>query len=268
MTIIDDLLPERKGVRTGHKLAPLKGLVVHWIGVPQPSARVIRRNFERSRTGTHYIIDHTTGEIIRCVPEDEVCYHVGASAGYRYTNVKRAICGEDNPNWDLVGIECCISAGDNIPEDYAAPGKYMDLGKPSEVQYEALVEFCADFLGRHGLTVDDLYLHNDIVNKACHVWFVKDRQRWAEFKARVAERMEENEMIDIGKLISEMTNEQAYQLTQKAELHARTLPEPDWSKEQGHWQRAVDAGVTDGSSPERHMKRDEVMAVLGRAGLF
>lgn len=32
--------------------------------------------------------------------------------------------------------------------------------------------------------------------------------------------------MDIAKLISEMTNEQAYQLMQKAELHAKTLSEP------------------------------------------
>ena len=55
---------------------------------------------------------------------------------------------------------------------------------------------------------------------------------------------------------------------QKAELHAKTLPEPDWSKTEGHWQRATEAGTVDGTSPERYMKRDEVIAVLGRKGLL
>lgn len=31
-----------------------------------------------------------------------------------------------------------------LAADYAATGKYMNLGKPSEVQYAALVEFAAD----------------------------------------------------------------------------------------------------------------------------
>ena len=74
--------------------------------------------------------------------------------------------------------------------------------------------------------------------------------------------------MDIAKLISEMTNEQAYQLMQKAELHAKTIPEPSWSQEEGHWAEATAAGIVDGTSPERPMKRDEVIAVLGRKGLL
>lgn len=266
MNVTEYLLFPGQGARTGYKLSALKGLVVHWIGAAQPKASVIRNNFARSTTGAHYIIDHTTGEIIQCVPDDEVCYHVGASAGFSYTQTKKDICGINNPNWYFVGIECCISATDKIYDDYAAAGKYMDLGKPSDVQYQALAEFCADFLKRHGLTVDNLYLHNDITNKVCHVWFVKDRTRWDKFKAYVSELMEDD--MDIDKLIESMTNEQAYRLTQKAELYAKTLPEPAWSQAEGHWRLATEAGIVDGSSPERYMKRDEVVAVLGRKGLL
>ena len=68
--------------------------------------------------------------------------------------------------------------------------------------------------------------------------------------------------------LDSLTNEEAYQLVQKAELHAKTLPEPDWSKTEGYWQRATEAGTVDGTSPERYMKRDEVIAVLGRKGLL
>lgn len=67
--------------------------------------------------------------------------------------------------------------------------------------------------------------------------------------------------------IESLTDEQAYHLQQKAERHAKTLPEPEWSKKEGHWQRATEAGIVDGSSPERPMKRDEVIAVLGRINL-
>lgn len=79
---------------------------------------------------------------------------------------------------------------------------------------------------------------------------------------------EEDDDMDINKLLNEMTDEQAYQLMQKATRHANTLPEPDWSKTEGHWQRATEAGTVDGTSPERYMKRDEVIAVLGRKGLL
>lgn len=92
--------------------------------------------------------------------------------------------------------------------------------------------------------------------------------RHGQIAAEVNKRLEGEEEVDIAKLISEMTNEQAYQLMQKAELHAKTLDEPAWSKNEGHWAKATKAGIVDGSSPERPMKRDEVIAVLGRKNLI
>lgn len=73
--------------------------------------------------------------------------------------------------------------------------------------------------------------------------------------------------MDIEKMLSEMTNEQAYRIIQKSELHARAIEEPDWSKNEGHWDRATKNSIVDGTGPERHMKRDEVIAVLGRLGI-
>ena len=55
---------------------------------------------------------------------------------------------------------------------------------------------------------------------------------------------------------------------QIAELHAKTVAEPAWSQQEGHWAKATAEGVVDGTSPERPMKRDEVIAVLGRKGLL
>jgi len=38
--------------------------------------------------------------------------------------------------------------------------------------------------------------------------------------------------------------------------------------ERGHWQRAAEAGILDGTAPERYVRRDELAAVLGRKGLL
>ena len=110
----------------------------------------------------------------------------------------------------------------------------------------------------------------------------RTRGSWALFKQQVKYYWTiENPVPNLGtdekedgidmttqEFLDSLTNEQAYQLVQKAELHAKTLPEPDWSKKEGHWQRATEAGIVDGSSPERPMKRDEFIAVLGRKGLL
>lgn len=74
---------------------------------------------------------------------------------------------------------------------------------------------------------------------------------------------EDDEDMDI----SNLTNEQAYQIYQKAIQYMLTLPEPQWSQEEGHWQRATSKGIVNGEDPEGPMKRDETIAVLGRLGL-
>lgn len=116
----------------------------------------------------------------------------------------------------------------------------------------------------------------DKQNMTVHRWFAAKAcpgdylyNRHGEIAAEVNRRLKgEDEPVDIAKLISEMTNEQAYQLMQKAELHAKTLSEPAWSQQEGHWAKATANGIVDGTSPERSMKRDEVIAVLGRKGLL
>ena len=87
--------------------------------------------------------------------------------------------------------------------------------------------------------------------------------------AKQLEEPKEEELdMTIDQMIEQMTDEQAYRLMSKAERYVGSLAEPDWSKQEGHWQRATAAGVVDGTTPERPMKRDEVVAVLGRKGLL
>lgn len=112
----------------------------------------------------------------------------------------------------------------------------------------------------------NMTIHRDFSNKSCPGDYLYNRH--GQIAAEVNKRLEGEEEVDIAKLISEMTNEQAYQLMQKAELHAKTLAEPAWSKNEGHWAKATKNGIVDGTSPERPMKRDEVIAVLGRKNLI
>lgn len=74
--------------------------------------------------------------------------------------------------------------------------------------------------------------------------------------------------MTIDEFISNLTDEQAYKLLTKAQNYAGTLAEPAWSKNEGHWERSKNNGLTDGQRPEAYIRRDEVMAVLGRAGLI
>lgn len=104
----------------------------------------------------------------------------------------------------------------------------------------------------------------------------RTRGSYALFKQQVKyywvierpEQPKEEDDMDINKLLKEMTNEQAYQLVQKANRHAATLAEPEWSQKEGSWGAAIGKGITDGTAPERPVKRCEAMAWLDRLGLL
>lgn len=152
----------------------------------------------------------------------------------------------------------------------------------SDKAYSALLDLLTDICRRNNIK-ELLWKGNKSLigqvgkqNMTVHRWFAAKAcpgdylyNRHGEIAAEVNRRLKgEDESVDIAKLISEMTNEQAYQLMQKAELHAKTLSEPAWSQQEGHWAKAAANGIVDGTSPERPMKRDEVIAVLGRKGLL
>lgn len=152
----------------------------------------------------------------------------------------------------------------------------------SDKAYSALLDLLTDICRRNNIK-ELLWKGNKSLigqvgkqNMTVHRWFAAKAcpgdylyNRHGEIAAEVNRRLKgEDESVDIAKLISEITNEQAYQLMQKAELHAKTIQEPNWSKEEGHWAKATANGIVDGTSPERPMKRDEVIAVLGRKGLL
>lgn len=113
----------------------------------------------------------------------------------------------------------------------------------------------------------NMTVHRWFANKACPGDYLY--QRHGAIAAEVNKRLnEEDETVDINKLIADMTPEQAYRLQQKAASYAATLPEQDWSVREGHWAKATESGVVNGEAPEGYIKRCEVAAVLGRKGLL
>ena len=80
--------------------------------------------------------------------------------------------------------------------------------------------------------------------------------------------IEEEEKPMTGKeIIAALTDEQAYELLTKAQNHAGKLKEPGWSENEGHWAKAEEAGIVAGK-PEGLLKRDELVAILGRKNLI
>ena len=191
---------------------------------------------------------------------------------------------EENRAW------CCSHKVDHevVTIEVSSIQSYQEPYECTEAAFESLIDLCVDICQRNGIekliwkegkqycpaftgnwAVCNMVPHRYTTDKgkSCPGNYLFGK--YGEIAERVNARLKgEDEDMDINKLLSEMTNEQAYELVKKAEIHAATLPDDDWSQKEGWWEKAKEAGVSDGSSPVRHMKRNEVVAILGRLGLL
>lgn len=132
-------------------------------GNPQSSAIANRNYFEnlkdthKTYASSHYIVG-LNGEIIQCLPENEVAFHSGS-----YSMNRKSI-----------GIETCHPDWE---------------GKFNENTYNSLAELCADICKRHNLTIDDIIRHYDVTGKECPRYYVRNEQEWINFKNDVANKL-------------------------------------------------------------------------------
>ena len=170
MEIQEKLLSINPYSRTGEKLKSVKQIVVHWVGNANTSAIANRNYFESLKdkhiyASSHYIIG-LSGEIIRCIPEDEVAYHAG----------------NGTVNRNSIGIEDCHPDWE---------------GKFNDATYNSLVELCADICRRYNLNANNIIRHYDVRGKICPKYYVEHEDAWIQFKKDVANK--------IGQATSEVT---------------------------------------------------------------
>lgn len=151
--------------RSGEKQGKIENIVVHWVGNAGSSAIGNRNYFNslatshRTYASSHYIIG-LEGEIIRCIPEDEVAFHSGS-----WKMNRKSIGIEDcHPDWN---------------------GKFNDR------TYASLVELCADICRRYNLTADNIIRHYDVTGKNCPKYYVEHEDEWIKFKNDVANKLGE-----------------------------------------------------------------------------
>ena len=164
--VTQDLLTLNDYSRPGTKLSEINGIVVHYVGNPGTTAWQNRNYFEglKDQTGSNRIsvssnfIIGMDGEIIQCVPIDEMAY------------------ASNTRNSDTVSIECCH------------PGKD---GRFTEETYASLVRLTAWLCRELDLKPKDVIRHYDITEKACPKYFVDHPDEWKEFLKDVKEAMKE-----------------------------------------------------------------------------
>jgi N-acetylmuramoyl-L-alanine amidase len=176
MEFEQDFLTKNQFSRPGIPLKRVRGIVLHWVANPKSTAADNRNYFENLKlqpyeteadkkkarfASAHYIIG-LQGEIIQCIPQNEMAYHVGAK---EYKSPATIYLG-NYPNNSTIGIELCH-------EDWTGVFKTETLDSA-----RALI---VDLLKRHDLTTGDVYRHFDITGKDCPRYFVKNETAWGDF---------------------------------------------------------------------------------------
>jgi N-acetylmuramoyl-L-alanine amidase len=177
MNIQENFLSKNIFSRPGKGLESVKGIVIHWTGNAGSSAPANRNYFEQLGrqpanaaapcfASAHFIVG-LEGEIVQCLPVDEIAYHAGAKS---YKPEAVTAFGR-YPNNCTLGIELCHPGAD---------------GKFTKATLDAATELCRTLCCQYNLAQKDIWTHHQITGKCCPKWFVEHPEDFQEFVSNAA----------------------------------------------------------------------------------
>lgn len=153
----EDFLTPNEYSRPGDALESVTNIFVHYTANPGTSAAQNRSYFEQQKdvhevsVSSHFIIGYE-GEILQCVPLDEIAYAVMTR------------------NYDSISIECCYLAED---------------GSFTAETYDSLVSLLAWLTDAYGLDSEDILRHYDCGGKKCPLYYTENEDEWEQLKKDV-----------------------------------------------------------------------------------
>ena len=164
--IVDKLLdinkysrPANKYLDEGVSRQKITKIVIHYVANAGTSA-INNRNYfnnlpknEKIYAGAHYIVG-LEGEIIRCIPDNEIAYHAG--------NADVNACS--------IGIEVCH------------PDK---TGRFSYKSYLSLLKLVSWLCDKYNISADNVIRHYDVTGKARPIYYIDNPSEWRLFKKRL-----------------------------------------------------------------------------------
>jgi N-acetylmuramoyl-L-alanine amidase len=180
--IINNLLTVNEFSRPATPIKKVQAVVMHYVGNPNTLAISNRYYFESLKEGVvigkddkgekvyryasaHYIVG-LKGEIICCIPENEIAYHVGSSKGYNQKTLE--LLNTTYPNNCTIGIEMCHPTWD---------------GDFNLETLDSASKLCTEIYKRYQLDPTTRILrHFDVTGKNCPSFWVKNSNKFEEFK--------------------------------------------------------------------------------------
>ena len=162
MTIKQLFITPNKYSRPKLPLKSVKKIAVHYVGNPKSTAIANRNYFDNlSKNGGRYVSSHfivgLDGEVIQCIPTDEIAYCTNQANSYS------------------VSIETCH------PDS---------TGKFNPATEKSLVELTVYLLRKFGLTEADVIRHYDVTGKQCPLYYVTNPTAWKSFLSRIKKLLE------------------------------------------------------------------------------
>jgi hypothetical protein len=154
----EDFLTLNEYSRPGDALTEVNSIFVHYTANEGTSAVQNRSYFEQLKdthersASAHFIIDYS-GEIIQCIPLDEIAYAVKTR------------------NMDSISIECCYTSDD---------------GSFTKETYNSLIKLLKWLTDAYNLDTDDILRHYDCGGKKCPIYYTDNPKEWEQLKKDVA----------------------------------------------------------------------------------
>ena len=153
----EDFLTVNEYSRPGDPLTEVNNIFVHYTANPGTSAAQNRSYFEQLKdnhersASAHFIIGYN-GEILQCVPLDEIAYAV------------------QTRNEDSISIECCYKA---------------DNGQFTQETYDSLIRLLRWLIDAYELEPEDILRHYDCGGKKCPIYYTEHEDAWDRLKEDV-----------------------------------------------------------------------------------
>lgn len=153
----EDFLTVNEYSRPGDPLTEVNNIFVHYTANPGTSAAQNRSYFEQLKdnhersASAHFIIGYN-GEILQCVPLDEIAYAV------------------QTRNEDSISIECCYKA---------------DNGQFTRETYDSLIRLLRWLIDAYELEPEDILRHYDCGGKKCPIYYTEHEDAWERLKEDV-----------------------------------------------------------------------------------
>lgn len=156
-TWTEDFLTPNEYSRPGDSLQEVNDIFVHYTANQGTSAAQNRSYFEQLKdthersASAHFIIGYE-GEIIQCIPLDEIAYAV------------------QTRNEDSISIECCYLAED---------------GSFTQETYDSLIQLLQWLVATYDLETEDILRHYDCGGKKCPIYYTEHEDAWEQLKEDV-----------------------------------------------------------------------------------